>query len=157
MIIAGTGHRPDKLGGYSDAVFKRLVALATASLRRYQPTLVISGMALGWDQALTRAALNLDIPVHAYIPFEGQESKWPEANQDKYHMLLALCAEKIICCKGFYASWKMQRRNEMMVDACDSVLALWNGSSGGTANCLAYVHHQGKSYINVWKSWEKYK
>jgi hypothetical protein len=28
MIIAGTGHRPDKLGGYGDEVFNKLVSLA---------------------------------------------------------------------------------------------------------------------------------
>lgn len=38
----------------------------------------------------------------------------------------------------------------MMVDDCDSLLALWDGSSGGTKNCLDYARKKGKPYINLW-------
>lgn len=55
MIVAGTGHRPNKLGGYGDDVFERLVALARTYLWHMEPWHVISGMALGWDQALAQA------------------------------------------------------------------------------------------------------
>ncbi|MBD2505253.1 hypothetical protein H6G83_32415 [Anabaena azotica FACHB-119] len=51
-IIAATGHRPTKLGGYSPAVLSRLTDLATAYFERISPTQVISGMALGWDTAI---------------------------------------------------------------------------------------------------------
>ena len=75
MIIAATGHRPDKLGGYGSIVADRLFHLAYETLEELAPTLVISGMALGWDMAVAEAAFCLDIPFHAYRPFEGQESQ----------------------------------------------------------------------------------
>ena len=53
-----------------------------------------------------------------------------------------------------YAGWKMQERNKWMVDHCDEVLALWNGTSGGTSNCVAYANKIGKPINNLW---EKYK
>ncbi len=157
MILAGTGHRPDKLGGYNTHVAQRLQTLASAALTKHQPQLVISGMALGWDQALAEAAVAHDIPFHAYVPFEGQESMWPLQAQQRYQDLLWKADKVIIVCEGSFAAWKMQKRNEAMVDACDKVLALWNGTSGGTANCVAYAKTQNKPIFNLWHSWEKYR
>ena len=58
MNVAGTGHRPNKLGGYDDDIYQRLVTLAMTYLEETRPKRVISGMALGWDQALAEAAVN---------------------------------------------------------------------------------------------------
>lgn len=158
MIIAGTGHRPEKLGGYSDQVFKRLHAVAIRWLEDQEARsegvveYVIMGMALGWDQALGCAAFDLRIPYDAYVPFKGQETRWPIASQQRYKFLLSKAREVKYICEGGYAGWKMQKRNVAMVDACTDVLALWDGSlTGGTFNCITYAHTQGKPVINVWK------
>ena len=45
MIVAGTGHRPSRLGGYDDYARGRLVDLARAALEKHQPDQVISDMA----------------------------------------------------------------------------------------------------------------
>ncbi len=37
----------------------------------------------------------------------------------------------------------MQVRNEYMVDRADLVLALWNGTPGGTGNCVRYARTRG--------------
>lgn len=149
-IIAGTGHRPDRLGGYGDAVAERLIALATASLREQKPSTVISGMALGWDMALAEAAFRLGIPFHAYLPFVGQEAKWRLASQQQFQTLLGNASVVVECCDPGYASWKMHRRNEYMVEACDVLLALWDGSNSGTGNCIAYARNAGRKVINLW-------
>ena len=44
-----------------------------------------------------------------------------------------------VCSRGGYAGWKMNYRNTWMVDRADAVLAVWDGSSGGTANCVNYA------------------
>ena len=76
MIIAGTGHRPDKLGGYSDDVLSKLIKLARTTLFDLKPKKVISGMALGWDMALAYAALALTEPeVVAVAPTKTPASK----------------------------------------------------------------------------------
>jgi hypothetical protein len=77
MILAATGHRPDKLGGYDLSIYRKLVGLAYSYLRKQTPDVVISGMALGWDQAVAEAAVKASTPFIAAIPFRGQESKWP--------------------------------------------------------------------------------
>jgi uncharacterized phage-like protein YoqJ len=161
MIIAGTGHRPAKLiargvNAYRPQVFFRLVDLAYAALVRYQPSEVISGMALGWDQALALAASQLGIPFVAYVPFRGQESKWPEASQEQYRELLNAASSAVIVCAGGYAPSKMARRNAAMVNDTDLVLALWDGSSGGTGNCVRYAESKKVPVVNLWSSWMKY-
>ena len=55
-IVAGSGHRPSKLGGYSEQIHEKLVALAIGWLKKNEPSCVLSGMALGWDTALAEAA-----------------------------------------------------------------------------------------------------
>ena len=150
MIIAGTGHRPDKLGGYSTPVLEKAILVATNWLTINKPDTVISGMALGWDQALAIAAIRLKIPVTAAIPFAGQEFKWPAKSQDLYLRILNNCAEQVIVCKGGFKPASMQIRNEWMVDHADTILALWNGSSGGTANCVEFARYMKKPIINLW-------
>jgi hypothetical protein len=44
-----------------------------------------------------------------------------------------------------------------MVDHADMVIALWDGTSGGTANCVNYAKAQHKQIVNVWASWVKHK
>jgi hypothetical protein len=80
-----TGHRPEKLGGYSDEARHRLEQFAVTYLRYYAPDLFISGMAQGWDQACAYACTVLSIPWTAAIPFAGQESMWPDAAQKRLY------------------------------------------------------------------------
>src|SRR6476469_4622142 len=156
MILAGTGHRPDKLGGYSSQAQHKLLDFAVGVLAQYEPELVISGMALGWDTALAQAAMSLQIPYHAYIPFVGQELHWPWESRERYRDLLHTADKIVVCSEGEYAVWKMQERNRKMVDSSNSILALWNGSSGGTANCVNYASDKGVEIINVWDEWDAY-
>ncbi len=149
-IVSGTGHRPDKLGGYSDEVFNKLIEIAENALKQIKPTGVISGMALGWDMALAQAAINLEIPLIAAIPFIGQESKWEKESQDYYNELLSKAQKIEIISDGEYSSKKMQIRNEWMVDNSDIVLAMYNGDTfGGTYNCIKYVERKTKPIINL--------
>ena len=43
----------------------------------------------------------------------------------------------------------MQKRNEYMVDLADRVIAVWDGSKGGTANCVKYAEKVGKEIIRI--------
>lgn len=153
MIVAGTGHRPDKLGGYSTQAETRLVLFAVSVLGEITPSEVISGMALGWDMALAEAAYLLGIPYRAYIPFQGQERKWPRESQALYRNLLVHAQDIVVCSEGGYAPYKMHVRNHRMVDDCNQVLALYNGTPGGTAECIAYAEKVGRPVENFWDTW----
>lgn len=60
-------------------------------------------------------------------------------------------------CSGRYAPEKMQRRNEWMVDHCTEVVALWDGTPGGTANCLRYANQPAieRPVVNLWPEFVK--
>lgn len=152
MIVAATGHRPQKLGGFSTAIDRRLVNLAAAYLERVRPTRVIVGMALGWDQAVAEAALALGIPFTAAVPFEAQDLRWPECSRRRYRILRARAAETVVLETSFTGR-AMQKRNEWMVDRCECLVALWDGSFGGTFDCLQYASRVGRPSENLWPKW----
>lgn len=160
MIIAATGHRPEKLGGYSAESREKLREFAVECLRPmakvYQVESVISGMALGWDTAVAEACVLLKIPFIAAVPFIGQEAMWSNGDQVGYRQLLQVAAQTVVISRGFYAPEKMGIRNQWMVDHCGMLLALHNGSKGGTSNCVQYAMQQGVSIVNCWNSWQDF-
>lgn len=153
LIVAATGHRPEKVGGYSDAAFNHLVLLAKQHLRTERPREMIVGMALGWDQAVAQACVDLDIPYTAAVPFEGQEELWPVASRSKYKRLLTWASRVEIVTERYTmpVARALQVRNEWMVDRCETVLALWDGTFGGTHNCILYAEKQRRPIVNLWE------
>lgn len=155
MIVAATGHRPDKLGGYGIVPATRRLILARSWLEVVRPSRVISGMALGWDQAWAQAAVDLGIPFVAAVPFVGQERAWPPMSQAAFGYLMQRAAEVVIVSSGGYSVAAMHARNHWMVDHCDLLVALWDGSDGGTAGCVRYAQRVGRPMVNVWDGWLK--
>lgn len=159
-IVAVTGHRPDKLGGYDDETLARLTEYAMVVLEKIKPRLIITGMALGWDTAVALACVEMSIPFHAYIPGEWQPTAWKRnpAAQARWHDLCHK-ADRVVNCDpqnpGEYAAWKLQSRNEQMIDNAQLLLALWNGSRGGTYNAVDYARKNGRAIIQLWSKWEK--
>ena len=48
-----------------------------------------------------------------------------------------------------YKPYLMQRRNIWMVDESDYVIAVWDGSNGGTGNCVKYAQKEDKQITIV--------
>lgn len=152
-IVAATGHRPEKLGGYGGDVLRRLSRLATRYLNVHNPKEVITGMALGWDTAVALAAIRLDIPFIAALPFEGQHSTWSPEQQRLYFSILTHASQIVTVASGGFSIEKYQTRNRWMADNCTRVVALWDGSAGGTANMIRYATSPGRwrTIDNLWE------
>jgi len=149
--IAVTGHRPDKLGGYYAFDNFRAIRRHMRDFLEQAPDgelFLISGGALGIDQFWIEVGLHLDLPVIACLPFQGYDSKWPLASQQEYGKLLDKCYDVRYISAPGYAPSKLQIRNEYMVDECDVLTAYWNGSPGGTNNCVDYAQYHGKT-VNI--------
>lgn len=156
MKIAGTGHRPNKLGGYNNESFLKLINIAENALKQMDVDEVISGMALGWDMALAQAAVNLNIPFTAAVPFNGYELMWQDKSKKYYYKLLTKAKRIEYICDDGYSPEKMQIRNEWMVNNCDVILTMYNGdTSGGTYNCVRYAESVNKPMINLYKKLNK--
>jgi uncharacterized phage-like protein YoqJ len=154
IIMAATGHRPDKLGKeydyegpYSNYILDRFSGILT----EYKPKYIITGMAIGVDTLWVLSAIMNNIPFIAAIPFKGQEHKWKDHQKELYKNILdhPLCIEKQYICDPGYAPWKMQKRNEWMVDRCEILVQVWDGTDGGTANCVRYATKVQRKRINV--------
>jgi len=153
MTIAITGHRPNKLGNDYDLkspLIERINILLEEIILNYQPDFMISGMALGIDTLWARLAIKNDIKLIAAIPFENQDVMWVEKSRKIYHDLLSK-AWNVVNVSGQtrYKPEYMQMRNEWMVDKCDILVAVWNGSKGGTGNCVQYAQRVGKKMIRI--------
>lgn len=148
-VVAATGHRPDKIGGYDFYNPQRVWIRdrMKCSLRILHPQYCISGMALGVDQDFAFVCIELGIPFIAAIPFVGQERLWPASSQEFYRKLLSYAFCQYIVTGGGYSAHKMQLRNQWMVDNCDILLAVWDGTNGGTGNCVWYADDIAKRHI----------
>src|SRR5687768_12652084 len=106
MIIAVTGHRPDKLGREYDMkgpIYKKIYTELERKVEHYKPILMITGMSLGVDLIWANLAINKKIPFSAYVPFRGQECKWPEQSQKLYQKILGYAESVVYVCDGGYA------------------------------------------------------
>ena len=157
MKIAVTGHRPNKLNNEYDGVgicstFIRneIKAVLAKHTQNGQTLELISGMALGVDMLFAQIAIELNIPLIAAIPFKGQQSMWPKQSQDRFNKILSYDkCESVIVSEGAYTPQKMQIRNQWMVDNCDLLIAVFDGTSGGTANCVNYAKKIGKNRVVI--------
>lgn len=151
MIIAFTAHRPTKLGGYRlpNKTYIYVCQQIEKILKELKPEKIISGMALGGDQYVANIAIKLGIPFIAAIPFIGQEKVWTESSKRTYKALLNKASEQVIVSEGEYSAHKLQIRNEWMCDHADKLIAIFDGTPGGTANCVNYAKSIGKDIIVI--------
>jgi uncharacterized phage-like protein YoqJ len=155
VIIAVTGHRPHKLGEEWDMkgpVSGAVRAELRRLLERRRPERAISGMALGVDMIFAQEVLALGIPLTAAIPFEGQEARWSPGQQIVYRKLLEHpLVEQVVCAAGGpeHANHKYHNRNRWLVDHSDVLVAVWDGSAGGTRHCYLYAREIGRPIVRV--------
>lgn len=151
-----TGHRPSKLGftETSEAGIQLKNRIASEILGLITERGVkhfISGAAMGVDTYAAETVLKLrevfpDITLECAVPCRTQSRKWSAANRERYEALLGK-ADKVTVLHEFYTYACMKDRDRYMTDNADIVLAVWNGSPGGTAYTVAYAREQGREII----------
>lgn len=169
--VCFTGHRPNKLGGYDWNTHKNkdimieLESIIISIVNKYQNEDIrfICGGALGIDQMAFHICNNLKskfnrISLELAIPFKQQANAWIDESVKIYELQKSQAdivtyvdtIDKYII-KGYevdkYYPAKMQKRNEYMVNQSDIVVAVWDGSSGGTGNCVRYAKKINKEII----------
>jgi uncharacterized phage-like protein YoqJ len=152
-VVAGTGHRPPRLGlGYDQGSRRYLTDFILPHLDQLKPELVISGGAQGVDQALALAALELRLPYWVAVPFDGQDAKWPGSARYWYARLLRQAERVVRVCPPGYAPGKFIGRDCFMVDACTHVITLFDGErTGGTWHTLNYAQGKPLPITNLWE------
>lgn len=166
MTLCFTGHRPkyfrdwDWNNPWTNPAAQRMIQFGTRDLTKimdqYPVRWVWSGGALGWDQIafwivykMKLADPNLRLGNHIAVPYKEQAKGWRAGELvDRYNQMLKL-ADKVIYTDyqdGYadgpvlvHTNKKLDLRNRYMVDKSDIVYAMWNGSNGGTKNCIDYA------------------
>ncbi len=144
-----TGHRPDKLPWGLDerdprcAALKRSLTRELEALYRRGFRHFISGMAMGCDLYFAEAALALreaypEITVEGAVPCPTQAQRWPEALRRRWRNILDRCDLETMVQQN-YDRWCMLRRDRYLVDRSAAVLAVFNGTPGGTQYTLNYA------------------
>jgi uncharacterized phage-like protein YoqJ len=150
-----TGHRPAKLSfGYDEEspdclrLRVRLLSLID-EMRMKGVTSFLSGMAQGVDILAAEAVIDIrrtypqdKIRLIAAVPYEGQADKWSEAYRERYFNILAK-ADEVITLQRRYTDHCMLDRDHYMVDASAYMIAVYNGSKGGTKYTVDYAISKG--------------
>ncbi len=108
----------------------------------------ITGGAVGLDTVAALYAMRHAIRLWLVLPFPPHVmSKYWNADQKSALRNTWEYAEKTTVLAPSYDVSIYQRRNERMVDLSDIVAAFWDGSRGGTGNCVGYVQSVGKRMV----------
>lgn len=154
-----TGHRPEKLPwGYDEsspacAALKQRLTQALEELYAKGFRHFISGMAQGCDLYFAEAALALregrpDVVLEAAIPCPTQAQSWPREDQERYQSILDRCDLETVV-QQYYTQGCMLRRDRYMVDRSALLLAVYNGSGGGTRYTINYALDHGLEIIRL--------
>lgn len=148
-----TGHRPNKLFGYNPTtegnlkMLKELREIIIFYIEKYEVDTFITGMALGIDMWSARIVLKLkekypQIKLVCAIPCDKQYSKWIDESVEEWKYIVSKADEVHYVSDKPYTNYCMQDRNKWMVDNSNYVIAVWDGSNGGTGNCVKYAKHR---------------
>ncbi len=147
-----TGHRPEKLTVSEDEIKAALESKIRAAIQDGYQTF-ISGMARGVDIWAAEIILRLRaegqlVRLVCAVPYEGFETRWSAAWRGRYRCVLDE-ADSVRYISDGYCPACFQIRNEWMVDHSSRVIAVYNGSGGGTRNTLKYAAARGLSIFQI--------
>jgi len=154
-----TGHRPSKLPWRMNESDPRCFTLRDKlydiadAVYLSGITHFICGMAQGCDMYFCEEVLRLrkrhpDITIEAAIPCETQASTWPEDIRNRYFKLVGKCdMETLISCK--YTPDCMIKRNKYMVENSSVLIAVFDGTFGGTMQTINYANKKGLEIIEI--------
>lgn len=148
-----TGHRPSKLNGYNPKDNKELLwklrGLIVDHIENKGVKIFITGMALGIDTWAALIVLKLketypDIQLIAAIPCANHPNKWNTESRNEWQSIVDRCDKVIYVSKEEYTPYCMMDRNKFMVNSSEYIIAVWDGSKGGTGNCVTYAQKKIK-------------
>jgi uncharacterized phage-like protein YoqJ len=139
--VAFTGHRHLKYGDVESSLINLHSDLPGA--------MWITGGAYGLDSHAARFALDHSIPLWLVLPFPAKIlcAKWPSGDVRDLLFLSVKKCTKLSVVSPVFSMGAYQLRNEFMVDAADVFAAFFDGSPGGTANCVRYASKVGKKVV----------
>lgn len=147
-----TGHRPEKLGAAEEEIKAALTRAIRAAISDGY-SVFISGMARGVDLWAAETVLDLRdkgeaVRLICAVPFPGFELRWERDWRERYQSILKRAdLTRTVCSQ--YSKSCFQIRNQWMVDHSAQVIAVYNGTGGGTRNTLEYAMARGVPVVRI--------
>ena len=141
-----TGHRPEKLTKTENDICNSLekeIRLAIAD----GFTKFLSGMARGTDIYAAEIVLKIraedpSVKLICASPFEGFEQSWKQSWQARYHTIIS-AADQVQYISPSYNRACFQVRNKWLILNSARVIAVYNGTPGGTKNTIDLANRHG--------------
>lgn len=152
MLIRGTGRIP-VLGsesmkitftGHRHLKYKDVISKLDELHRMYPDAIWITGGAIGLDSHAAEYARTHRITLWLILPFSPKVMalKWNTAQRTMLESHIKYCS-KLSILSPIYNVSIYQDRNIRMVDLSDMLAAFFDGSPGGTGNCVKYAQLKG--------------
>lgn len=136
MIVAVTGHRPQRLKGQEEEIRK----WTRQVLIELKPSAIYDGMAQGADQIVALVAKEMDIPIICCYPYRRKNFCSTE-NFINENNEIVFTSEK-------YSKQCYYIRDCFMVDHADILLTFWDGvEAGGAFLTREYAKKRGVPLI----------
>ena len=150
-----TGHRPGKLPADTDRREALRRALRTDIIRTAEAgfEIFLCGMALGTDtwaaeEVLTLRERGMPVRLVAALPCPEQDARWREEDRRRYRFLLSQADALYTACEE-YTPYCMAMRNRWMVSNASRIIAVFDGSPGGTAGTWAEARKKGLELLLI--------
>ena len=159
LTCAFTGHRPSKLSYLRNADhpdYCRLSDMLRATcLELYGEgfTRFLSGMALGVDMLAAEVVLKVreehpEVSLACVLPCRDQANRWQEADRLRYQDILRQ-ADEVVCLQESYSRFAMLARDRYLVKHSECLLAVFNGSPGGTKYTVDCALRAGRRVVRI--------
>ncbi len=137
-----TGHRPEKCKG-QEAFLRKQLELKIKKAIKEGYTTFITGMAPGVDTWAAEEVLKIkaeydEIKLVCAVPFNGVEKNRTPEQQERFRQIISK-ADDITYISKKYQRWCFYARDEWMVDHASRVIAVFNGTHGGTEYTINYA------------------
>lgn len=147
-----TGHRPENMEHSETDIRPRIEQAIETAMEKGIMTF-ITGMAMGTDIwaaeiVLEKKEKNRNIRLICALPHPNFEKRRSIVEQTRFRDILKN-ADDVILVNRRYFSGCYHVRNKWMVDHSEMVIAVYNGSAGGTRNTVAYARSSGIDVVNI--------
>ena len=145
-VCSFTGHRPEKMK-MTEAQVKQVLRQAIEAAVADGFDTFVSGMAPGVDMWAAEIVLELKgkghpLTLFAAVPYERFGQSKLHGMTERYQAVIEGC-DRVEYISQYYHKGVFRLRDEYLVDHCQMLIAVFNGSEGGTKYTMDYAYKKG--------------
>ena len=147
-----TGHRPEKIKGTEKEIRLKLREEINRAISSGYDTF-ITGLAPGVDtwaalEVLKIKESNKNIKHFCAVPFKGVEKNRTKEQIIDFNYIISNSNDMIYISEK-YARWCFLARDKWMVNRSKRVIAVFNGTKGGTEFTISYAKKKGREIVLI--------